>query len=131
WLNASLPGRAGPPPPVVAANHGIINGTAISRPVSGPATIGGAAKNAPAGISGTGYRPKHPRAHKRPSDAATSHPIGGRVITVRAFELTYNADGTYHRLFPAPKIRQGRARRDEANMSTNPNESVSAAGEPP
>jgi len=59
-LNASLPGRAGPPPPVVAANHGIINGTAISRPVSGPATIGGAAKNAPAGISGTGYRPKHP-----------------------------------------------------------------------
>ena len=52
--------RVAPAAPTGAANHGIINGTAIARPVSSPATIGGAARNVTVGINGTGFRAKHP-----------------------------------------------------------------------
>lgn len=59
-VNAPAIARINTAPPAVAANHGTINGTAIGRPVSGPAVIGGPQRNVTAGINGTGYRPKHP-----------------------------------------------------------------------
>jgi hypothetical protein len=52
--------RPTPPPSVSAAiamNHSVINGTAISRPGFGPATVGGAAKNVSTVISGSSFRP--------------------------------------------------------------------------
>jgi hypothetical protein len=51
--------RVAPASATGATTHGI-NGTAIARPVSGPAIIGGAARNATVGINGTGYRAKRP-----------------------------------------------------------------------
>ena len=58
--NAPTVGRVTSASPVAAVNHGIINGTGMGRPASGPAAIGGAARNVAAGINGTGYRTKHP-----------------------------------------------------------------------
>jgi hypothetical protein len=46
------------PPAITATNHSTLNGTGMGRPGSGPATIGGAAKNA-AAINGTSIKPKH------------------------------------------------------------------------
>jgi hypothetical protein len=59
-INGSAVGRVSPPSPAAAANHGVVNGTAMGRPISGPASIGGAARNIAAGINGTGYRAKRP-----------------------------------------------------------------------
>ncbi len=41
-----------------AVNRGVINGTGMVRPGSGPGTVGGPAK-AGAGINGSSIRPKH------------------------------------------------------------------------
>jgi hypothetical protein len=59
-VGAPAVARAAPASPTGATNHGIINGTAMARPVSGPTTIGGAARNVTVGINGTGFRGKHP-----------------------------------------------------------------------
>jgi hypothetical protein len=45
-------------PPSVTGQVAGINGTGLIRPGTGPATIGGAARNA-TGINGTSFRPKH------------------------------------------------------------------------
>jgi hypothetical protein len=44
--------------PKISINNSAINGTGMTRPGSGPGTVGGPARTL-AGISGTGLRPKH------------------------------------------------------------------------